>query len=107
MNDRTAYLVHVLAWALPLLAVQIGVLVARDGRRAIASVRAVAPAVLGVSAWLSLADAVAVAAGIWRFGPGLSGVALAGLPVEEVLFFVVSNGLVAGGVLLFGGGVRA
>ncbi len=104
---RTAYLVHLVSWATPVLALQLVVLAARDGRRAPGVVARLLPAVAGVSAWLVAADAVAVRAGLWRFAPELHlGVSVAGVPVEEVLFFVASNLLVALGVALVGGARR-
>jgi lycopene cyclase domain-containing protein len=56
----------------------------RQGRRVVA---AVLPVALVFLAW----DAVAVAAGVWRYNPRylLGLIAPGGLPLEEILFFVV------------------
>lgn len=51
--------------------------------------------------WLVAADHLAIDAGIWRFGAGLHlGVHIGAVPIEEVLFFLVTNLLVALGLAL-------
>ena len=46
-------------------------------------------------------DHDAIAAGIWHFGAGkILGVRIGDVPVEEVLFFLTTNTLVAGGTIL-------
>lgn len=58
---------------------------------------------LGVAvptAYLWIADAVAIRLGIWSIDPRLStGIGLAGLPVEEALFFLCTNILVVVGLV--------
>ena len=49
-----------------------------------------------------VADHLAISAGIWSFGEGRHlGVYLGAVPVEEVLFFVLTSLLVSLGVALF------
>lgn len=101
---RAAYLVHLLAWAGPLLALQ-GVLLVRRYRQETPRVlRALLPPALAVAAWLSAADHWAIRAGIWRFGPDRHlGWYVGAVPVEEVLFFLLTNLLVVFGVALLEG----
>ena len=102
MSGRTAYLVHLLAWALPLVALQLGVLVWRYRARTPAILRAVVPPALGVTVWLVAADQLAIRAGVWEFGPGKHlGIYLGAVPVEEALFFLLTNLLVVLGLALF------
>lgn len=101
MTGRWAYLVHLLAWTLPLLAGQLALLVWRYRAGTGRVLRAVVPPALVVTGWLVAADHLAIDRGLWRFGPGLHlGVRLGAVPVEEVLFFLVTNLLVAFGLAL-------
>lgn len=93
--ERTTYLGLILVWMLPPLGLQwwygSGTLWARR--------RAVAAAVAATSAYLWVADAIALDDGIWSIsGRFTTGFAVAGLPVEEAVFFLVTNLLVAGGM---------
>jgi lycopene cyclase domain-containing protein len=85
MDHHGEYLLVLAACLLVTLPLE--VLGARVYRRPRRLARAVLPAALLFSAW----DAVAVAAGVWSFDPAsVIGVRLAfGLPLEEMLFFVV------------------
>lgn len=53
--------------------------------------------------YLSIADGLAIASGTWTIAPGRStGILLGGvLPVEELLFFLMTNTLIVFGMLLF------
>lgn len=91
------YLGLLLMWAGPPFAVQRAaagdVLARRRGLR----LRTALPAAL----WLCVADRCALAAGIWTISPGsATGLAVAGLPVEEALFFGMTCLLVTDGLLL-------
>jgi lycopene cyclase domain-containing protein len=98
----TAYLVHLLVWTLPVLGLQILLLAWVWGHRIGALLRAVLPPPLVVSAWLVLGDHLAISAGVWQFGAGKHlGLRLGAVPVEEVLFFLITNLLVAFGLALF------
>jgi len=102
MNGPTAYLVHLLAWGLPVLGLQLAVLVWRYRERTRDVLRAVLPPALGVSAWLVAGDHLAIRAGVWEFGAGKHlGIYLGAVPLEEALFFLVTNLLVVLGLALF------
>lgn len=102
-DPRWTYLLH-LGWALPVLGFQLACVRARYGPEAWRILRRVAPPVLGVTAWLIVADGIAIRAGIWRFGEATRlGIAIGGVPVEEMLFFLLSDALVALGVVLLEG----
>lgn len=103
MDSRYAYLTHLLAWSLPILVAQFVTLwwVHRENFGRV--LKALLPPALIVSAWLIAADHLAISAGIWRFGEGKHlGVKLLSVPIEEVLFFIITNLLVAFGLALFG-----
>jgi lycopene beta-cyclase len=95
---RGLYLGLILAWAAPVLAAQ-WLFVAPGVVRA---PRLFAAAVAGPTLYLWVADRIAIGAGIWSISPEYTtGLHLLGLPVEEALFFLVTNLLVVQGVLLF------
>lgn len=102
MESRWAYLIHLLAWALPFIALQLVVLIRHFRERTGAVLRAVLPPALVVGVYLSAVDHLAISVGIWRFGEGRHlGVYLGRVPVEELLFFVLTSVLVALGLTLF------
>ena len=107
MESRWAYLIHLLAWALPFILLQLVVLVRHYREHSGAVLRAVLPPALGVGVYLSVADHLAISAGIWTFGEGRHlGVYLGLVPLEEVLFFVLTSVLVSLGLTLFTALVR-
>ena len=54
------------------------------------------------TAYLCAADRIAIGAEVWTIGEATStGRMIAGLPVEEALFFAVTNALVVAGAMLF------
>lgn len=97
-----SYLVHLLGWSLPVVFFQlVGLALAYRGRFP-AVLRATLPPAAAVTAWLVVADHLAIRAGVWRFGEEhLTGLKLGAVPVEEVLFFLITNCLVALGLALF------
>ena len=102
MNGPGAYLTHLLIWALPVLALQLGVIVWRYGEHTWAVLRAVLPPALVVTAWLVAGDQLAIRAGVWHFGEGKHlGLYLGVVPIEEALFFLLTNLLVVFGLALF------
>ncbi len=102
MSEPNAYLMHLIAWGLPVLGLQLAVLVWRYRDRAPAILGAVLPPALVVSAWLVAADHLAIRAGVWEFGEGKHlGIYLGAVPLEEALFFLVTNLLVVLGLALF------
>jgi len=101
LPGKTAYLVHLLAWSLPVLAAQLGGISLLYAGRLRALLRAVLPPALLVTAWLVAADHLAISSGLWRFGEGKHlGVYFLSVPLEEVLFFLITNLLVAFGLAL-------
>lgn len=92
------YLSLELAWALPAVILQLafGADVLWRQRRLIFL------SVVPLTLYLSLADAIAIQAGIWTISPTLStGILLGGvLPLEEFVFFLLTNTLVAFGFVL-------
>ena len=91
------YLSLILAWALPSILIQIafGADILWHHRRLIAAV------IVPLGIYLSLVDAVAIAAGIWTIDPSQStGIFIGRLPVEEAVFFFVTVILLAFGLTL-------
>ena len=96
-TDRGTYFGLIAAWAAPVLALQWGFggdLLLRRPRRLLLG--------FGVpTLYLWLADRLALGAGIWWISPELSlGLEPFGLPLEEALFFLLTNLLVVFGVTL-------
>lgn len=87
-----------LVWAIPPIALQLafGADILWRYRRLVALV------IVPLTAYLSIADAIAIAGGIWTISPQKSvGLLLGGiLPVEEFLFFLLTNTLVTFGITL-------
>jgi len=104
MDGPWAYLVHLLGWAGPVLLGQLVLLVRRYRGETPRVLRATLPPALVVTVWLSVADHLAIREGIWHFGEGKHlGWRIGAVPVEEVLFFLVTNLLVVFGVALLDG----
>jgi lycopene cyclase domain-containing protein len=102
MESRWAYLVHLLAWAVPFILLQLGLLVHHFRGRTWAVLRAVLPPALVVGTYLVVADHLAIRVGIWNFGEGKHlGVYVAGVPLEEILFFLLTSVMVSLGLTLF------
>jgi len=92
------YLGLELAWALPPIIIQIGFggdILRRYGQLVLLSI-------LGMTAYLSVADFLAIGSGTWAISPGQSLDILIGgvLPLEEVVFFLLTNTLITFGVVL-------
>jgi len=101
--DPTVYLGAILAWAGPVFALQWGV-----GWRYLWAVRRRVAVAVGVPVlYLWVADRIAIADGIWvisdRYTTGLE---LAGLPIEEATFFLVTTLFVVQGLVLLPWAVR-
>ncbi|HSJ25949.1 MAG TPA: lycopene cyclase domain-containing protein [Longimicrobiales bacterium] len=96
--ERGLYLGLILAWAAPVLAAQW-----IFAGPALARAPGVFAAAVGVpTLYLWVADRIAIGAGIWSISPQYTtGLHLLGLPIEEALFFLVTNVLVVQGVVLF------
>ena len=101
MPTHLTYLILELGWALPVLTLQwaVGhVLLWR--KRAILLLGALFPTL-----YLSVADHLAIGSGIWLLHPSrLLGIYVGNVPVEEIIFFLVTNLMVVQTVLLVGAG---
>lgn len=94
----TYYLGTLLVWASPVLALQwaFGWPVLWELRRTLAV------GVLVPSLYLWIVDRIAIELGLWTFDPQfLVGIGVLGLPIEEILFFVLTNTFLVQGLLLF------
>jgi lycopene cyclase domain-containing protein len=97
MLGHSTYLVLELAWALPVLLLQW----AFGWRYLSASLPVLTLTVAISTVYLSCADSVAIANGIWSLhSDRIVGLRLGNVPVEEGLFFVVTNTMVAQSVVL-------
>ena len=104
MSGELSYLWHLCAWAGPVLVFQAVALWWTSPVPARTVMRAALVPVVAVSGWLVAADQLAISAGIWRFGEDkILGLRLGAVPIEEVLFFLTTNTLVAGGTILLDG----
>jgi len=96
---KTAYLMHIVLWMLPVLAGQwiIGWRIFR------ANIKPLLWPTMILGSYLTLADAFAIHWGIWSFdGTQTIGVHVAGMvPLEEVLFFFVTALLISQSLVLF------
>ncbi len=95
---QSYYLGTLLLWAGPPLAVQWAFAwpVLWDLRRTLAV------GVLVPTVYLWIVDRIAIAMGIWFFDPAyMTGLAVFGLPIEEMLFFLLTNVFLVQGLLLF------
>ncbi|WP_136688265.1 lycopene cyclase domain-containing protein [Halorhabdus amylolytica] len=98
-SSSSLYLGAILAWAAPVLALQWGfgwpVLV--RARRSVALALAVP------TAYLWAIDRLAIGLELWTFSSErTTGIALLGLPIEEALFFFVTNVFLVQGLVLLG-----
>ncbi len=91
------YLMVELAWALPIVIGQWWL-----GRRVLrANLRTLLLGVAIPTIYLSAADALAIRVGIWSLNPELTlGIWLGGLPLEEGVFFLLTNVMVVQGILM-------
>ena len=98
LSGHLLYLGLVLGWASPVLA---GMAVLA-GEKLIRWRRVLVAAVAPPTLYLWIADRYAIGAGIWDITDATrTGIDLFGLPVEEAVFFLVTNLLVVQGLLLF------
>jgi len=91
------YLMITLVWALPPIIVQLafGADILWHHRKLVGGV------ILPIGLYLSLADSLAIQAGIWAIDPAQStGLFIGGLPLEEGIFFFVTAMLITFGMTL-------
>jgi lycopene cyclase domain-containing protein len=97
-TSATFYLGAILAWAAPVLALQWGV----GAPQLWARKRLVTIGVAVPTTYLCVADRIAIELGIWVLAEEYTtGLTVAGLPVEEALFFLVTNIFVVQGLVLY------
>jgi lycopene beta-cyclase len=94
---QLTYLVMELVWALPVIALQWAL-----GHRVLrARLRVLALGVLIPTLYLSTVDALAIRVGIWTLSPERTlGIWLGALPLEEAVFFFLTNTMVVQGLIL-------
>jgi lycopene cyclase domain-containing protein len=94
----TLYLGAILAWAGPILAIQW----AFGWTHLVRARRTVAIAVGVPTVYLCLIDWYAITTGLWTVSTAYSvGITLFGLPIEEAVFFLVTNAFVVQGLVLY------
>lgn len=100
---HAAYLMYELAWALPVIAVQW----AAAWRELWRWRRLLVVAVLLSTVYLGACDAFALGHGIWRVDPArVLGVYAGALPLEELVFYFVTNIMAAQGFVMIVGFLR-
>ncbi len=98
LSGLTLYLGAILAWAGPVLALQWAV----GGPYLVSARRHVAWAVAVPTLYLSSVDRLAIEWGLWTISPAHStGLTVAGLPIEEGAFFLVTSLMIVQGLVLF------
>jgi lycopene cyclase domain-containing protein len=98
LAGRAPYLTATLGWFGPVLAFQVYV----GGCWLVGRGRLVATATLAPTFYLCLVDAMAIDQGRWTINPAATvGLEWLGLPLEEAVFFLVTNALVVCGALLY------
>jgi lycopene cyclase domain-containing protein len=100
---HTTYLIYEIAWALPVIAVQWAV-----ARRELWRWRRLLIAAVLVSTlYLGACDAFALGHGIWRVDPArVVGIYAGPLPLEEFVFYFVTNIMAAQGFVMIVGFLR-
>lgn len=97
------YLAYELWWALPVVIVQW----AAAGRELWRRRRAIAVAVVAATVYLGACDAFALGHGIWRVDPRrVTGIRWGPLPVEELIFYFLTNVMAAQGFVMIAGYLR-
>ncbi|MCC7367492.1 MAG: lycopene cyclase domain-containing protein [Chloroflexi bacterium] len=97
MLGQWTYLVYELAWALPVILGQW----ALAHRTLRAYWRVVVPGIAIPTLYLCAADVLAIHIGIWSLHPELTlNIWLGGLPLEEGVFFLVTNVMVVQGIVM-------
>jgi len=97
-GTSTLYLGAILAWSGPVFALQWAV----GWPYLLARWQTVVVAIVAPTAYLWIADWVALASGIWVLADEFTvGVMLLGLPIEEAVFFLVTNAFVVQGLVLY------
>ena len=97
-QETSRYLSLILVWALPVVLLQWVV----GGQYLLSNLKVFALAILVPSVYLWIADSIAIADGIWLISPEQTlGINIGSLPLEEAVFFLVTNWMVVQGMILF------
>ena len=97
MFGHFTYVIFELGWSVPVIALQWAVGFKTLWRRR----RTLVVALVVATAYLTCTDAVAIACGIWTLHRGrILGVYLGNVPLEEAIFFFITNAMVTQSVLL-------
>ncbi len=97
-NTQSLYLGLILIWAIPICLLQwsIGAMYLHSNFKFYLA------SVIPPTIYLWLADNYAISDGIWHINPEhIIGLQVASLPLEEAIFFLVTNMMVAQGIILF------
>lgn len=98
MHTAGTYIGLILVWACPPLALQWGL----GSHTLIKSFKTWAPLWIGLSIYLCVADYYAIFKGVWSITPATrTGWGIGHLPVEEILFFTLTNLFVLQGMCLW------
>jgi lycopene cyclase domain-containing protein len=98
LDGSGTYAGLIFVWAFPPLAIQWGL----GARALLSSFKKWGPLWVGFTLYLCLADAVAIADGIWMITEATrSGIEIGNLPIEEILFFGLTNLFVFQGLCLW------
>lgn len=99
MFGHFTYIIFELGWALPVLTAH-WLLGSRQLR---ARWQLLLLVTVGATVYLSLADSVAIHAGIWTIHPSrILGLRLGNVPIEESVFFLVTNLMVVQSLIILG-----
>jgi len=97
-QDPTRYLSLILVWALPVVLLQWLV----GGQYLLKNLKLFALIVLVPTVYLCFGDAFAITDEIWLISPQqTTGIKFGPLPLEEAVFFLITNWMVAQGMILF------
>ncbi len=96
--DNYRYLAMILVWACPVLALHWAI----GGDQLLRNAWLCLAAIVPPTVYLGIADRFAIQAGVWHITEQTSTqIMVFGLPVEELLFFFITNIMVVQGLLLF------
>jgi putative membrane protein len=92
------YLLYETLWALPVIVFEW----LYGGRILLRHWRFILIPSVGVAAFLTAADSVAISQGVWRFDHAqLLNIYIGPVPIEEAIFFLLTNLMATQGLLLF------
>lgn len=97
-QEESRYLSLILVWAIPVVLLQWVV----GGQYLLSNLKLYFFAIFVPSVYLWIADSIAIADEIWLISPEQTlGLTIGSLPLEEAVFFLVTNWMVVQGMILF------